>query len=114
MNKRDLLIPEEVIKSAGFESNNLVAVVENGLIRIVEEDEEYCYGFFVVEVDKTENKSQSQNHSEKQQYKEKQLLSRKGTVYIPVKMRDLVEFEIGSILELSIVPDGILLKKVKM
>ncbi len=110
MQKKDLLIPEEIIKSAGFESNNLVAIVENGVIRIVEEEEEYCCGFFVVEVEETEIPKKPKP----QPPKEVQIVSKKGTVYLPVDIRDFAGFKIGCILELSIVPEGMLLKKVKM
>ncbi len=112
MQKKDLLIPEEVIKSAGFESNNLVAIIEDGVIRIVEEDEEYCCGFFVIEVEETENPISKK--PKPQPPKEVQILSRKGTVYLPVDIREFADFDIGSILELSIVPEGMLLKRVKM
>lgn len=107
MKKRDLVIPEEMIEKAGFESDNLVAVVENGLIRIVEDDEEYCRGFFIIEEETIVHKK-----AVPQPPKEVLILSKKGTVYLPVDIRRLVGFEIGSVLELSIVEEGMLIKKI--
>ncbi len=48
-NKNYIEISKEIFNEAGFESENFVVIVENGQIRIVKEEEEFCCGYFLIE-----------------------------------------------------------------
>lgn len=100
MRINGLLIPSEALESAGLEEKNLSIIVDDGEIRIFEDDEEFCCGFCLVEGIRMDEEEI-----------EKQLLSKKSTVYIPAELRRSLGFESGNILELLEVEEGLLLRK---
>ncbi len=103
-----LLIPMEALESAGLKERNLSIIVDDGEIRIFEDDEEFCCGFCIVE---GTERCDEERKDEERDVIEKQILNKKSTVYIPADLRRSLGFESGNILELLEVEEGLLLRK---
>lgn len=103
-----LLVPIEALQIAELDGKHLSIIVEKGVIKIVEDDKEFCCGFFVVE-------NECSNGDEKTaeiEILQKQVLGSKGNVYMPSELRKALSFEVGSVLGLTIVDEGLLVIKI--
>lgn len=103
-----LLVPIEALEIAELDGKNLSIIVEKGVIKIVEDDEEFCFGFFVVD----NECSDEEERSAEIEILQKQVLGSKGNVYMPSELRKALSFEVGSVLGLSIVDEGLLVVKI--